>query len=106
MNLAPVDDTEELAALLCRDELPPSFERWGVELAPLEQRSTSAGAWAGAVVLVEHGSLEVECEPGGRRTFGPGDILALGELPLRQLGNRGQSVTRLVAIRRRARAEE
>jgi hypothetical protein len=101
-----MDEGEELARLLRRHDLPPWFEGWHVELAPLEQRSTSAGEWTGAVVLVERGSLEVECEAGGRRIFGAGDILALGALPLRQLANRGASVTRLVAIRRTGRAED
>ncbi|CAN5611297.1 hypothetical protein BH23CHL7_BH23CHL7_07360 [soil metagenome] len=101
-----MDEGEELARLLRRDDLPPWFERWHVEFAPLEQRSTSAEEWDGAVVLVERGRLEVDCETGGRRTFGAGDILALGALPLRRLANRGESVTRLVAIRRTRRAED
>lgn len=92
-----------LDAALCRDALPPSLERWRVVLAPGAERRTSASEWDGAVVLVEHGSLEVECVAGGHRTFVAGDLLALGWLPLARLRNPGLEAVGLLAVRRRSR---
>jgi hypothetical protein len=83
----------ELIAALTRRPLPPAFERWRVELAAGAERSTDAGDWAGALVLV--------CHAGGRRTFAEGDLLALGWLPLRSLRNPGVQPTTILAVRRR-----
>jgi hypothetical protein len=94
-------DDAELARLITRSDLPATFERWRVELAPGTARPTDASHWAGAVVLIEGGRLEVDCERGGRRTFAAGDLLVLGWLPLRALRNPGSVPTRLVAVRRR-----
>lgn len=96
-----MNDDEVLSAALSRPRLPPGFARWRVTLEPGAQRATTAAEWAGALVLVEHGALEVECEAGGRHRFGPGDLVALGWLPLSRLRNPGRVVTRLVAVRRR-----
>jgi hypothetical protein len=86
---------------LYREDLPPRFERWRVILAPHSSRPTSAAEWAGALVLVEVGALEVECLAGRRRHFAEGDLLALSWLPLRTLHNRGSGPVELLAVRRR-----
>ena len=98
------EDERGLLQLLRRPDLPPEFERWRVHLAPLTARATSAAEWAGALVLVEAGTLEVECRAGGFRTFRAGDLLALGWLPLRTLHNRFGEPVRLLAVRRRGHA--
>ena len=87
--------------LLARRRLPDAFERWQLALAPGEARPTSAAEWAGAIVLVEQGRIEVECLAGGSRSFVAGDMLSLGWLPLRQLSNPGSERALLVAVRRR-----
>ena len=85
-----------------RRRLSPGFERWQLSLPAGAERATSAEEWAGALVLVEEGTLEVSCLAGGRRTFVAGDQLALGWLPLKTLHNPGPGRMRLVAVRRRA----
>ncbi|MBA4170927.1 MAG: hypothetical protein H0X68_11050, partial [Chloroflexi bacterium] len=94
-----VDDGPALQARLVRDDLPPTFTRWRVTLPPGSARLTRAHSWTGVLVLIEQGSLEVECMAGGRQTFKRGDLLALGWLPLRTLHNPGPSPTMLLAMR-------
>ncbi|MGH3460020.1 MAG: hypothetical protein ACRDP9_00970 [Kribbellaceae bacterium] len=45
--------------------------------------------WAGALVIVERGELEVECRGGARARFGEGAILAFSGLAVRRLRNPG-----------------
>lgn len=91
----------DLAAALGRPHLPPAFERFRLVVAPGEHRPTGPEAWAGCLVLVERGALEVDCDGGGMRSFVAGDLLALGWLPIRALRNPGMVETNLVAVRRR-----
>jgi hypothetical protein len=91
----------ELARLVTRPDLPRTFERWQLELAPGAERRTAAAEWAGALVLLAAGRLEVDCRVGGRHTIEAGDLLVLGWLPLRVLRNPGRVPVRLVAVRRR-----
>jgi hypothetical protein len=91
-----------LAGALRRPDLPPWFERWHTVLAPHSSQPTTAEAWAGCLVLVEHGRIEVQCREGVHRSFATGDVLALGWLPVVLLRNRGPEEAILLAIRRRA----
>lgn len=93
--------TADEVAWLTRPDLPARFERWRVELPPGSRRPTSCGEWAGALVRVELGTLEVGCEAGGHRTFAAGDLIAPGWLPIVELRNPGEVPVRLVAVRRR-----
>lgn len=95
----------DIGRVLRREHLPPEFERWHVDMAPGEERPTSGAEWAGAVVLIERGTLEVVCLAGGSRTFEAGDLLVLGVLPLRLLRNRGTAELRLQAVRRAGQRE-
>ena len=62
--------------------------------------------WRGALVVVEHGQIELECLDGSRHCFGRGDVLWLDPLPLRALHNRGHTSAVLVAVSRQpAKAE-
>ena len=90
-----------LAEALARADLPPTFERWRTEIGAGTSRPTSAAEWAGCVVLVERGAIEVDCTAGGYRSFVAGDLLALGWLPLERIRNPGPEVARLLAVRRR-----
>lgn len=92
-----------LSALLCRPDLPATFERWRVTLAAGDERRTDAAEWAGAFVCIEAGRVEVDCTRGGTRTFEAGDLLALGWLPLRAIRNAGPAEASILAVRRRDR---
>jgi hypothetical protein len=81
--------------------LPYRFERQRLSLGPGEEHPTDPVAWAGSIVLVERGRLEVCCAFGARAIYQEGDLLPLGWLPLHALRNPGSVETRLVAVRRR-----
>ena len=82
--------------------LSPAFERRVVVLAPGQTCVYDDAEWRGAIVVVEHGQIELECLDGSRHCFGRGDVLWLDRLPLRALHNRGHTSTVLVAVSRRA----
>jgi hypothetical protein len=58
--------------------------------------------WRGAMVLVEHGEIDLCCSRGGSRRFGTGAVLFLDGLGLVALRNPGPVDTLLVALSRRA----
>lgn len=91
-----------VARAMTRVPLPPAFDRLRISLAPGVTRLTDAGDWSDCLVLVERGTIEVECEGGSRHSFAAGDLLALECLPLRALRNRGSDEAGLVAVRRQA----
>ncbi len=91
-----------LARLIKRPDLPPGFERWQLSLAPNTRRRARPDDWAGALVLVDDGQLEVDCGAHGHHVFTGGDLLVLGQLPLRSLHNPGDESVRLVAVRRQS----
>jgi hypothetical protein len=88
--------------VLAGGRLPEQFERRALALPPGVEQPAEAGEWAGAIVLIECGRLEVCCAAGARTTYLEGDLLPLGWLPLLALRNPGAVETRLIAIRRRA----
>jgi hypothetical protein len=91
-----------VARALARVPLPPAFDRLRLTLGPGAARLTAASDWLDCLVLVEQGTVEVECAGGIRRTFVAGDMLALECLPVRALRNHGPDETRLLAVRRHA----
>jgi hypothetical protein len=92
--------TMDEVGFLTRPDLPAGFERWELRLPAGERRPTTAGEWAGALVRVESGTLEVRCLAGGHETFHAGDLLALGWLPIVELRNVDDDEVRLLAVRR------
>jgi hypothetical protein len=92
---------DDLLALLARADLPAAFERRRLVLAPGVGGTTGPVPWAGALVLVEQGRLEVDCAARGRHVFGPGEVLVLGSLPLVSVHNPGQTALRLTIVHRR-----
>ena len=91
----------QLLALLTRPDLPVAFERRRLVLAPGVRGTTGAVPWAGALVLVEQGRLEVDCAASGRHVFGPGEVLVPGSLPLISVRNVGLAAVRLTVVHRR-----
>jgi hypothetical protein len=81
--------------------LPPAFERRIVALAPGRGLAYDESDWRDALVVVEHGEIELECLSGSCRSFRRGDMLWLVGLPLRALHNRGRDLALMVAISRR-----
>ncbi len=97
---APGTSDAEVLALLARTDLPSAFERRRLVLAPGVGATTGPAPWAGALVLVEHGRLEVDCAASGCHVFGPGEILVLGALPLVSVRNVGRAAVRLTIVHR------
>ena len=90
----------DLASALGLRDLPTAFERFRVVLASGDSRPTRPADWAGCLVLVERGTVEVDCGSGGSRSFATGDLVALDWLPILTLRNPGAIEACLVAIRR------
>lgn len=55
--------------------------------------------WRGALVLVQHGSVRLECRSGGSAVFPTGSILYLDSLPLNSIIAADEPVL-LLAVRR------
>ena len=83
-------------------KLPRTFVLKVLTLAPASEEPYREADWADAIVIVEHGELEIECQAGGRKSFRPGSILWLAGLPLRTLRNRGQEPVVVTAVSRAA----
>lgn len=66
------------------------------------QRAFDERDWRDALVVVERGGIEIECERGTRRRFSAGAVLCLTGLPLRMLRQCGPDPALLVSVRRRA----
>jgi hypothetical protein len=81
--------------------VPPGFQVRQLAVAPGAKRPVQEGEWADALLVVERGTIELECRNGARRSFGSGDILCLRRLPLRLLRNRGHSPVLVIALSRR-----
>jgi hypothetical protein len=90
-----------MARMLGLRDLPAAFERFRVVLASGDSLPTRPAEWAGCLVLVERGRIEVDCEAGGTGSFATGDLLALDWLPLRSLHNPGPDEACLLAVHRR-----
>jgi hypothetical protein len=69
-----------------------------VALAPGRARPYDEAEWRDALVVVEHGEIELECSSGSRRRFGSGAVLCLNGLPLRALHNGGLGPAVLSAV--------
>jgi hypothetical protein len=92
----------------CRDRLsiagerlPATFVRRKVVVDPGSERPYDPAEWWDAIVVVEQGEIELECEAGHLARFKRGDTLWLTGLPLRALHNHGSEPAVLVAISRR-----
>ena len=69
-------------------------------VAPGRTRRYDDAEWRGALVIVEHGAIELEAGSGTLHRFARGDVLWLAGLALQALHNRGREQAVLVAITR------
>ena len=79
---------------------PGRFRMRTLTLQPRDAIAFVPADWADTVVIVERGSLEIECAGGTRRTFAEGAVLVFAGLPLRRLHNAGPSHLVLSALSR------
>jgi hypothetical protein len=98
-------DGEQVSFLHRR--LSSTFAKRVVTLEPGTSRPYLAHEWADALVVVEAGEVQLECDDGGRRRFAAGAVMWLAGLGLLALHNDGVEPAVLVAVsRRRAPPEE
>jgi hypothetical protein len=97
-----IDDEcdDERVSFLGR-RLPERFVCREVTIACMSERAYDEGEWAGAVVVVEEGELELECRGGSRSRFASGSVLFFASLGLRTLRNPGDAPVLLTAVTRR-----
>jgi hypothetical protein len=72
-----------------------------IVVAPGDERPYDEREWLDALVVIEHGMIELESLSGICRSFVAGDVLWLVGLPLRRLRNRGPIPTVIASIARR-----
>jgi hypothetical protein len=90
---------------LLHGQIPEGFELRMWVVASGESVAYDPGEWAGSLVTVEDGEIELECDRGGRRRFGPGTMLAPEVLGLVALHGCGPEPTVLAALSRRRDAD-
>jgi hypothetical protein len=98
-----VDGGDDLVTFMSR-QVGPAFDVRRIVLAPGSERACEEDEWSDALVVVEHGTIEVACLNDCRATFVKGDILCLGWLEPRAIRNRGSDVAVLAAVSRRGRS--
>jgi hypothetical protein len=89
-------DGEQLTFLGRR--LPPACRIHTVVLAPSAALDYRHRQWADALVVVERGTLEVECGSGARARFGAGAVLTFATVRPRRLLNPGMTPLLLSAL--------
>jgi hypothetical protein len=92
-----------------RDVLSFLRDRWNPEcrvrtliLEPGDAVDVRPADWADALVVVERGCLQIECDSGARAVFQPGAVLALTLLELRRLRSVGTTALVVSAVSRPA----
>ena len=83
--------------------LGPSFRTRVVTVAPGAHLAYDEEEWRDALVVVECGEVVLECQDGGRRPFGSGDIFWLTGMGVIALHNEGAGNVVLVAVSRERR---
>jgi hypothetical protein len=81
--------------------LPPGFTARMVTIPPGEALAYRPRDWDDALVLVEHGMIDLEPARGGSRRFHRGAMLCLAGIRLRAVRNPGPAAAVLMAITRR-----
>jgi hypothetical protein len=77
------------------------FERRVVVLEPSARRAFRPAEWRDAIVLIDHGQIQLEFAGQSPRHFGEGALLCLGGLGLRAIYNDGPGPAVLIAVWRR-----
>ena len=90
---------------LLHGRIPDGFELRMWVVASGESVDYDPDEWAGSLVTVEDGEIELECDRGGRRRFGPGTMLAPEVLGLVAFHGCSPEPTVLAALSRRPDAD-
>ena len=77
------------------------FDLRVVTVAPGGERAYEAAEWRDALVVLQHGEIDLVGLSGVRRRFASGSVLWLEGLELRELHNPGAEPARLLAVSRR-----
>jgi hypothetical protein len=77
------------------------FQRRVVVLGPRDRRAYRPADWRDAIVLVDHGQIQLEFAGQPPRRFGRGALLCLGGLGLSAIYNHGPQPAVLIAVWRR-----
>jgi hypothetical protein len=94
-----MDDEDRLSFQERRVGAP--FEvRW-VTIEPGSERTCDGAEWLDALVVLELGSIELECPSGISRSFEAGGVLCLSRLSRGTLRNRGPDLVILAVVSRR-----
>jgi hypothetical protein len=91
---------ESAGDALFRDPLPPGFSRHVFRAAPGLELGLEPARLPDAIVIVEHGELELECGAGTRRRFGRGSMIPIARLPVSHLRSVGPGPLVVVAVSR------
>jgi hypothetical protein len=81
--------------------LPSWVELRVMIIAPNHRLACHQADWPDAIIVVEEGTLDLECLGGSRQRFVAGDVLSLCDLPLRALHNPGPEPAVLSIVSRR-----
>lgn len=87
---------------LVRGPMPSWSERRVITIPAGGSRPFVDAEWVDSLVVLEHGAIDIECQLGGHRAFGAGDVLWFVGLQLRTIHNHGPDDAVLVAISRRS----
>ena len=99
-------DDDRAALSFLQLPLPRTFDLRLVSIPAGGARPFVAEDWDDALVVVEEGSVELECVRGGRRAFATGAVMFLTGLPLRTIHNPGTEPALLAAVSRNPHKEK
>jgi hypothetical protein len=85
---------------LFRDPLPAGFSRRVLRVAPGFELGLEADDLSDAIVVVEQGELELECQAGTCRRFGCGSMIPIARLSITHVRSVGRGPLVLVAVSR------
>ena len=87
-------------AFFFRASLPAGFVRHVYRAAPGRNVALDPAPPRDAIVVVEHGELEILCTAGGCRRFGRGSMIPIGRVSVARLRSVGSRPVVLIAIAR------
>jgi hypothetical protein len=85
---------------LFRDPLPEGFSRRVYRVRTGLELGLEPDRLPAAIVVVEHGELELECRAGTCRRFGPGSMIPIAQLSIPHARSVGPGPLVLVAVSR------
>ena len=93
-------DPDECPLSFLQLPLPRTVDLRLVSIPPGAAKPYVAEDWEDSLVVVEQGSVELECVRGGRRAFPTGAVMFFAGLPLRTIHNPGPGAALLAAVSR------